>query len=350
MPALAPLHVFRTTDGPGQRTTLLGSPVQSVPPERVRATLAGVERGLAVVISGDGLSVSPAVLTALSLRGAVPLPLLAQRIAAACEPALGPQSLLVGVVAAVDDGAVVVGLPDQDDVVQAAQSVLQGLVDHAGAPSPSDTPSSTEPPSTASAAPAGEPASPADERPLHDRATIGIGAAPPPSAAGRGWQGALAALGLELHPTRRGRVPAVVERLAPVNNLLLQAGEARPTTTGGWTAFGFPDLQRPASKVLLIREHRDGVEVLAAHRSPQHVGVCGTADGWLPGRHRSLAGVAEGRVARAPAPADALFAVETDAIYLERDGRVHRWDGRRETEQGSRSQALASLLLRWSQR
>jgi hypothetical protein len=339
MTALVPLQIFRTTDGPSQRATVLGCPVQALAPDRVRAALAGVEQGLAIVISGDGLTVSPSVQTALSLRGAVPLPLLAQRIAAACEAALGPRALLVGVVAAADDGAVVVGLPDHDAVIEAAVSVLQALVDGDDTARPAEGSRQEAPAPSPDTAP-----------PSLDSATIGIGAAPPPGAAGRGWQGALAALGLELHPTRRGQVPAAVERLAPVNNLLTQAGESRPTTTGGWTAFGFPDLQRPGSKVLLVRDSGDSIEVVAAHRSPQPVGVCGTADGWLPARQASLVAAADGRVARGPDAADALFAVESDALYLERGGRIHRWDGRREVEQGSRNQALASLLLRWSQR
>jgi hypothetical protein len=51
-----------------------------------------------------------------------------------------------------------------------------------------------------------------------------------------------------------------------------------------------------------------------------------------------------------PGEGGTLFAVSGDAIWFERDGRVVRWDGTREREEGTPKQALASLVLEWSQR
>ena len=51
-----------------------------------------------------------------------------------------------------------------------------------------------------------------------------------------------------------------------------------------------------------------------------------------------------------PDTSGSLFAVDRDAIYIERGSAVYKWDGRRETNDGTPKQVLATLMLHWSNR
>ena len=72
--------------------------------------------------------------------------------------------------------------------------------------------------------------------------------------------------------------------------------------------------------------------------------------GLLPGSDYLPGPIAERLVGAEPPGAGMLYGLDTDAVYTERGGRIYRWDGRKETDLGSVSQAMASLLLRWSGR
>jgi len=181
--------------------------------------------------------------------------------------------------------------------------------------------------------------------------------APPPSAAGgpplTGWQAGLSALQATLDTDAWPALPEGLARIAPVRNVLESAGQiGRVTTEDGttWVACGFPDLRRPSSKVLLVRDSPSQPEVIALHRFPRRVGVVtGDSGRWLPGDLRVDSICAE-RTGR-PAPGGGrLFAVEAARVLLVEAGRVQSWDGRRLTDEGTPSQTLASLVLRWSQR
>jgi len=113
-------------------------------------------------------------------------------------------------------------------------------------------------------------------------------------------------------------------------------------------AFAWPDFSRTDARILLVRELEEGFEVLALHRHPRPVGT------WAEGGSLGLPATDPVALSEAmfqkPAPDGDLYAVEGDAIYLLEGRTVTRWDGRRAVDQGTPSQALASLLLRWSQR
>lgn len=168
-----------------------------------------------------------------------------------------------------------------------------------------------------------------------------------------GWQAGLRAMGAELK-REWPALPEALERLAPVRNLLDTAGQRGVVVAPDgrrYAAFGFPDLTRDSSKVLLIREAEPLAEIIALHRHPRAVGLVieGPA-GALPSADEPAAAVAERLVGRAPPTASGLWAVDQDAVYLSREGRIWRWDGRREALEGTPTSTLASLLLRWSQR
>lgn len=175
-----------------------------------------------------------------------------------------------------------------------------------------------------------------------------------PAAATQGWQGALASLGGRLERHRLPPLPAALERLAPVQNVLDNAGERGTVTLPDgriYGAYGFPDLVAPRSKVLLLREAEPLPELLALHRHPVQAGTCVLGgEGLLPGAERDADGPAIQRTG-APLPSPGtLFALDGGEVFVQRGRRVWSWDGRREREAGSPHQALASLVLRWSQR
>lgn len=168
------------------------------------------------------------------------------------------------------------------------------------------------------------------------------------------WQRALSDLGATLDTGAWPALPEGLARLAPVRNVLESAGQfGRVTLPDGtvYVACGFPDLLRPASKVLLVREGDPQPEVVALHRHPRRVGVVVFGDdGYLPSADLDPDPVAEERTGRPLPEWGTLFAVEPAAVLVTRGGRVWRWDGRKEQELGSPTQAMASLVLRWSQR
>lgn len=165
-----------------------------------------------------------------------------------------------------------------------------------------------------------------------------------------GWEAGMRALGGELRrswPT----IPESFERMAAALEVLNSANQRGEVLTGDgrrYGAFAWPDFTRTDARILLVRELDEGFEVLALHRHPRPVGTCAEG-GSLKLPATDPVGLSEAMFQKPPPDGD-LFAVEGDAIYLQSGRHVTRWDGRREQDQGTPSQALASLLLRWSQR
>lgn len=166
-----------------------------------------------------------------------------------------------------------------------------------------------------------------------------------------GWESGLRALQGEMKkgwPT----VPEAFERLAACSDLLDTSGQrAIVTLANGRTygAFGWPDLNRVNAKILLIAEGEPVPEIIAVHRHPNPTGTV-TDDGGPKLPTRDLGELSERLTGRAIPTQGELFAVEAGAVYVRVERRVLRWDGKREVDQGTVSQALATLMLQWSQR
>jgi molybdenum cofactor biosynthesis protein B len=186
----------------------------------------------------------------------------------------------------------------------------------------------------------------------------GAEAAPPPpgEAPAVGWRRAVFEIGGEiLREGRREELPQPIETLAPVVEVLHSAGEQavlRLPSGVTYSLWGFPDLRRSSSKVLAVGWGQPLCEVLVLHRYPVQTGTCiEEGHGLLPGRSDDLAEVCREVTGAAPDdPSGALFAVAGETVWIDRGGRAVRWDGRREREEGTLKQALASLVLHWSQR
>lgn len=166
-----------------------------------------------------------------------------------------------------------------------------------------------------------------------------------------GWESGLRALKGTLKkgwPT----VPEAFERLAACNDVLDTSGQrALVTFENGRTygAFGWPDLNRVDAKILLVAEGEPVPEIIALHRHPHWTGTV-TDDSGLKLPTRDLNELSE-RITGKPIPTQGeLFAVEAGAVFVRVERRVLRWDGKREVDQGTVSQTLASLMLKWSQR
>jgi len=267
-----------------------------------------------------------------------------------------PSAALIAIEGAMEGDCLVVVAPDDAAVRDAALGVLAEV---SGA-SRLSVPVLERLPPVSSEAVIDEPS---ESPPLRTVGAVGLAADTPASVAPpserRGpWQAALDALGWTLDDTRWGDLPPLLGRYAPVQQVVESAGERRVARAADGRErliCGFPDLRRPEAKVLSIgvSQNIDGddiLEVFALHRHPSATGTCTTLGAWTPAADLMAGPVCEARAGRAPPEGGDLFAVDGRTVYLLRGKRVVGWNGNRVEPQGTASQALATLVLRWSQR
>ncbi len=168
-----------------------------------------------------------------------------------------------------------------------------------------------------------------------------------------GWRAAIRSMGGRLERAQ-GEIPESLTRIQPVMDVLQAAGERATVLTRDarrWLAFGYPDLRRNASKVILVREAEPVAEIVALHRWPELVGLVAEGEGGvLPAAHDDPGAVSDARTSAPYTGAGSLFAVDSAAIWVLEKKLVKRWDGRTAKDVGPVSSALASLVLSWSQR
>ena len=170
-----------------------------------------------------------------------------------------------------------------------------------------------------------------------------------------GWLRAVFEIGGEVIRGKREDLPMNVEELAPFLELLHTAGDQAVLKVPNgrtYSLWGWPDLERPNSKVLAVGWGEPVCELIALHRAPVQTGTCiQEKGGMVPQSTTSVAEVCEAVTGKAPSNCDGtLFAVQGDSVYLQRGNRVIQWDGRRESDAGNPKQALVSLALHWSNR
>lgn len=348
-------------------------PLEAATVESAIARRLGGPGGALLVVGGATAPGADHAARAAAAKLAWAVPGLAEAFRALALPAIGADALLATVVGGVSSGRkLLFAVPDGAEAARLATSALvaplldrlAGQLDAAlGASSGAPSAPSPAPTARGAALPARVEAPEDDETEATVDVPPGVSVSeikavlpdreteePKPAS---GWRAALRSLGATLERAWP-ELPESLERLAPVRNLLDTAGQRGVVVTADgrrYGAYGFPDLQRDTSKVLLVREAEPMCEVIALHRHPRPVGVVVEgAPGLLPSADEPAGPVAERLVQRAPPVASGLWAVDQDAVYLFRDGRVWRWDGRRETLEGTPGSALGSLLLRWSQK
>lgn len=184
---------------------------------------------------------------------------------------------------------------------------------------------------------------------------IGEGTARPEEPEiGTGWRAGLRGIKGEVDRSSRGEIPEAFERVAPAMDVLNAAGDRAVVKLADgrrYTAFGYPDLVRNASKVLLVRDAEPYPEVVALHRWPRLVGICAEGDdGIVPSADLDPAPIAAERTG-APYPGSgSLFAVESASIYVREGKKISTWDGRELTGGWPIASCIGTLLLHWSQR
>jgi len=177
----------------------------------------------------------------------------------------------------------------------------------------------------------------------------------PPIASG--WEAGLRGLRGTLERVQP-EIPQGLLRMQPVVDVLNSAGAravVRLSDGRQYGAYGFPDLARRSSKVLLVREAEPVAEIVALHRWPALVGLCADDGGVLPDATLAVASFTEDRCGRAFEGPGQIFAVDGGAVWIEHNRRVLRWDGSRSAESAASaaeplSSALSTLVLSWSGR
>ncbi|MSP56276.1 MAG: molybdenum cofactor biosynthesis protein MoaB [Myxococcales bacterium] len=172
-----------------------------------------------------------------------------------------------------------------------------------------------------------------------------------------GWEAGLRAL-FGVVERRQPEIPESLSRMQAVVDVLNSAGTratVRLQDGAVYGAWGFPDLSRRGSKVLLVREAEPVAEIVALHRWPSPAGVCCEGGGVLPDATLALASFTEDRTGRAYEGAGGLFAVDGNVVWILLGRKLIRWDGRK-TEAAALaaaepvSSALATMVLGWSGR
>ena len=177
----------------------------------------------------------------------------------------------------------------------------------------------------------------------------------PPIASG--WEAGLRNLHGTIERTQP-EIPEALSRMQPVVDVLNSAGTravVRLADGREYGAWGFPDLARRNSKVLLVREAEPIAEVIALHRWPGLAGLCADEGGVLPDATLALASFTEDRTGRAYEGPGQLFAVDGSTVWISHQRRVFKWDGTRTAAQAQASaeplsSALATLVLSWAGR
>lgn len=201
--------------------------------------------------------------------------------------------------------------------------------------------------------PEAEPLAPPQEGIVVKQRTVDAPSTEGQKAAANTWLAALESLGGRIERGRSLELPEALERVAAVVDVLNSAGDraiARFEGRDSYTAYGFPDLSRASSKVLLVREAAPYAEIVALHRWPRRVGMCAEGEGILPPADMAPGVVAEERTGHSGTLSGSLLAVEAEAVWVQEGRFVRRWDGRKLGEPVPLSSALGSLVLDWSQR
>ena len=361
--------------------TIRGTAIVPDDPAEIAAELdrALETAGVAVVLFTGGTGVSardctPAVLTGRFER---PLPGFGELFRWISFGEIGAAAMLSSATAGFAKGRVIFALPGSPNACRTAMEklILPQLAHltgelHKEAPLAARTTELVRPvirprPSTsvtaASAAPVRAPtqetlpAAAPQEPPRKGIDVVPIVAEAPEATPGAsGWQAAVAALGGKLLPAGATPIPDAIAAIPAAMDVLGSANaRMRLVAADGrsWLVFGYPDLLRPNSKVLAVREALPVSEVVALHRWPARVGLCCEADdSLLPTTEADLNEVAEARTGE-PWPEEGhLFAVEGSAVWVQQRRYVRKWDGKRPGPEENVGPAIGSLLLHWSQR
>ncbi|TNE85454.1 MAG: molybdenum cofactor biosynthesis protein MoaB [Deltaproteobacteria bacterium] len=169
------------------------------------------------------------------------------------------------------------------------------------------------------------------------------------------WQRWIANQGGLVTRHKRYELPEVLDNIPPFVQVLHTAGQQAVLQLPNgrkYSLWGFPDLDRPSSKVLAVGWGAPYGEVVALHRYPTMTATSMEGStGQAPSRSSDVGSICEAVTGSKPRDCDGtLFAVAGDAVWFEQGGSVKRWDGRKLSDEGFPKQVLARLALNWSNR
>jgi len=171
---------------------------------------------------------------------------------------------------------------------------------------------------------------------------------------GEGWRAAIRAFRATLDKHAHPFLPDAFQMMVKARDALGKAGEKGVLTMPdgrAYGAFGFPDLRGPSSKVILVGKGEPVPELIALHRYPEQVGTCIYGEeGRLPSADLAPDPVSEAYTGFPLKEWGALYGLGIHAVYVERDGRVSKWNGMRERDLGGQPTAVAELIKEWSRR
>jgi molybdenum cofactor biosynthesis protein B len=169
-----------------------------------------------------------------------------------------------------------------------------------------------------------------------------------------GWQRAIYEVSGKLTKGGWPPIPEELEKVQPVMDILHGAGQKGLLELPGgrtYSIFGFPDLEANNSKVIAMADAYPLPEIVVLSRYPVLTGVLVDTGGLLPSRRDDVAATCEAITGRVPKDRSGqLMAVQGDAVWIARGTRAIKWDGNRETDDGTIKQALATMLLSWVSR
>lgn len=334
-------------------------------PERIGAVLDAALAGevdAVVLTGGTGVSARDCTPRVVEARLDRVLPGFGELFRMLSYAEVGAKAMLSTAVGGVAAGRLVYALPGSPAACRLAmEKLVLPTLGHLVAELRKEAPLPPRPSAAASPARAAPTRAPAPAPAAADTAPQGVQVVPTPAAERppeedlpTGWRAALRALGGALDRTAAVVLPERVERLAPAMDVLSAAGDratVRLPDGRVYAAFGYPDLVRNGSKVLLVREGEPFAEVVALHRWPRAVGICVDGEeGLVPSAELDPGPVAEERVGVPYTGPGQLFAVEGGSVHLLDGRRVLRFDGRGAGEALPLATAVGSLLLQWSQR
>ncbi len=335
--------------------------------------LAGADIDAVVLTGGTGVSARDCTPRVVRERLSVELPGFGEIFRMLSFQDIGAAAMLSTAVGGVASGKAVFALPGSPNACRLAMEKLilpelGHLVDELGKEPPLPAPSKGPAAKSAVLPAAGKPAriglsadAPAVAEPPdapavpQDMVTqMPSAERPPEEDIGSGWRAGLRALGGTMSRASYGEIPESLERIAAAVNVLEAAGDRAMITLANGTAyaaFGYPDLVRNSSKVLLVREGTPTAEVVALHRWPSRVGICCEGDdGVVPSAELDPGPIAEERTGVPFQGLGQLFAVEGGSIYILQGRKVAQFDGRNVADGWPVASAIGTLLLHWSQR
>jgi molybdenum cofactor biosynthesis protein B len=344
-------------------------------PAKVRAAVAelAVAADVIVCTGGTGLSARDATPEALATVWVREIPGFGELFRMLSWGEVGSSAMLSRAVAGLVEGAAVFCIPGSTAACTLAMSRLilpetAHLLREVGKESPLAAEPEASDATTAVTAPApavraspwslgrlGQGRVVADVNPTPDATAPAAEATEAEATPTAGWLGAVAEIRGELKRGQWPELPPDIERLAPVMNVLDTAGERgvlKLPSGAKLAVYGWPNLEDERAKVLAVGWGSPLGHVIALHRFPVMTGTCiSEPHGLLPSRSTDIAQTCLAITGREPADTSGeLFAVQGDAVFIQRGNRVARWDGRRERADGNAKQVLSSLVLRWSNR